>query len=259
MVGETRIPAGEGGAGADAGTGPVGAAASWLSSLLNAPETAKRGGRIKGGAVKSLVWLGLAAVLGIGVMGLGDVFQPARQAGYPGLDTSTASSQAAADSTAGLGTLAAGAEPQVASAASSGTAGAWLSVSDLETMIEQHLERILSKIQGAGKVSVVVSLEQGATYEYGYDETQASEVTEERDANGGTRTVTQTNVTRATVVLNQGSASQPVLVSVDLPPLAGVVVVASGARDSNVKALLSQAVQTLYGVPAHRVMVVAGG
>jgi stage III sporulation protein AG len=50
-----------------------------------------------------------------------------------------------------------------------------------------------------------------------------------------------------------------VIVRVDLPPLAGVVVVASGANDSRVKALLSQAVQVLYGVPAHRVIVLTGG
>lgn len=235
-------------------TGPItrpaaaGTVASWLSGLLN---PGKRGGRLKGATLKSLLWLGVIAVVGMGVMGLGDLFRPARQAGDTG--------QSALPVTgAALGAVAAGTSADGTDAAAA-SQGIPISVADLESMIERHLERILSHIQGAGEVTVAVSLQTGATYVYGYDETQMSQTTQERDANGGTRTVTETNSSKEAVVVTQGTTSQPVVVTVELPPLDGVVVVATGARDSHVKALLARAVQVLYGVPAHRVEVLPGG
>ncbi len=221
--------------------------ASWLGGLLGSMGGKKQGGRIKGSTLKSLVLLGVVAVAGMGLMGLGDVLSPARETGVPA-DTN-------ADLALGAQAAATG---SAASAASQATSGVPISVADLESMMERHLERILSQIQGAGNVYVAVSLQTGATYVYGYDETQTSQTTQERDANGGTRTVTETNSSKEAVVVAQGSSSQPVVVTVQLPPLAGVVVVATGAGDSRVKALISQAVQTLYGVPAHRVVVLPG-
>lgn len=224
------------------GGGPVHGFAFWLSGLAGDGRT----GRLKGTTVKTLLGLGLVALIGVGLMSLGSALRPAGGQGSP---SSLASGAAGGDSLAS------------ASATSNGSSdsGLPISVADLEAMIERHLERILSRILGAGKVTVAVSLETGATYVYGYDESQTSQTTQEHDGSGGTRTVTQTDSTRETVVVAQGSSSQPVIVRVDLPPLAGVVVVAGGANDSRVKALLSQAVQVLYGVPAHRVIVLAGG
>ncbi len=228
------------------GGGPVHGFASWLSGLAGGGQT----GRLKGTTVKTLVWLGLVALVGVGLMSLGSALRPVSGQSSP---SSLASGAPGGDS------LATG--DSVASATSDGSSGSGvtISVADLEAMMERHLERILSRILGAGKVTVAVSLATGATYVYGYDESQTSQTTQEHDGSGGTRTVTQTDSTRETVVVAQGSSSQPVIVRVDLPPLAGVVVVASGANDSRVKALLSQAVQVLYGVPAHRVIVLAGG
>jgi len=222
--------------------GPVG----WLAGLLGLN---KRDGRLKGDTLKRLVWFGLFVLLGVAAMGIGDILKPSSPAAYDG-------------TTAGSSADGAGATGQNAGsalAAGGGSSGIWISVSDLEAMMERTLERILSQIRGAGKVSVAVSLETGATYVYGYDETQTSQTTQEHDASGGSRVVTETNSTRSAVVVSQSGSSQAVVVRVDLPPVKGVVVVATGAGDSRVKALLSAAVQTLYGVPAYRVIVLAGG
>jgi len=211
---------------------------SWLAGLVS---RADRSGRIKGSTLKSLVWLLVLAAVGIGVMGLGGILRSSPSAVRSG-GSGTGGSAAAQQATTPTG----------------GSEGVPISVADLETMIERHLERILSAVEGAGEVTVAVSLETGATYVYGYDETQTSQTTQERDANGGTRTVTQTDSRKEAVVVTQGSGSQPVVVTVKLPPLAGVVVVATGARDVTVKARLAKAVEVLYGVPAHRVEVLPG-
>ncbi len=264
MTGETT-----GAQASDPGHAPLVAAAkptvsSWLSGLIG---PGKQGGRLKGATLKSLVWLGVVAVAGMGVMGLGDLIRPSRQTGNPGPAGAAATAgltgqPGAGTATGAAGPLAAGSGSAAAasgSEAATAAQGVPINVSDLETMIERHLERILSQIQGAGKVTVAVSLQTGATYVYGYDETQTSQTTQERDATGGTRTVTETNSSKEAMVMTQDSTSQPVVVTVELPPLDGVVVVATGARDSQVKALIARAVQVLYGVPAHRVEVLPGG
>jgi stage III sporulation protein AG len=230
--------------------------ASWLAALAAGRGT----GRLKGPALRTLVSLGLVALVGIGLLSLGAILRRDGAGLSSSLAVSNSSSPQPSASVEG-GVDPSGSGEATALAASDGDSrlGVPVSVAELEAMIERHLERILAKIQGAGKVTVAVCLQTGATYIYGYDESQTSQTTQERDANGGTRTVTETDSSRETVIVTQGSSSQPVIVRIDLPPLGGVVVVAGGARDSRVKALLSQAVQVLYGVPAHRVIVLAGG
>ncbi len=246
---------GAGGAGLAAGTEARGGSASWLAGLLSsgAPK-----GRLKGNSLKLLAWAGIVVLLGMALMGVGDILWPSAN---PGAGTVAVGSGAlpdsgplgGADGGAGGGTNAGG-----SGSSGAGGQGYWVSVEDLENMMARTLERILSRIEGAGEVTVAVSLETGATYVFGYDETQTSQTTQEHDANGGSRVVTETNTTKTAVVVSQGASSQPVVVRVDLPPVKGVVVVAPGASDSRIKALLSEAVRTLYGVPAHRVVVLAG-
>jgi len=227
---------------------------SWLSAL---EEGKAGGGMLKPGVVRNLVILGLLVVLGLSLMGLPDLL---RRGVTSGSIAGTESEEAASPPGGGLGGYdgagaVAGAGPGTAPTAGSAY---MVGVADLAEYMERKLEETLSLIEGAGKVSVAVFLESGATYVYGYDERESSERTEERDAQGGTRVVTQTDTDRSVVTFDQGSQRQPVVVKVVLPPIRGVVVVAPGARDSRVKALLSQAVQTLYGVPAHKVIVLAG-
>lgn len=192
------------------------------------------------------MWLlGLALVLGIGVMSLGDLIRPFTGAAVGVGATPTGGQLGAASATGGQ------------TPAPSGS-GYWITVAELEAQLEGDLVRILSRIAGAGEVAVAVWLETSATYVYGYDQTQTSQETEEHDASGGTRVVTETNSTMTAVVVSQGSVSQPVVVRVDLPPVRGVIVVATGASDARVRTVLGQAVQTLLGLPAHKVVVLPG-
>jgi len=218
---------------------------SWLDGLARAVGGE---GRLKGPSARALVWLGLLIVLGLALMGAGSLLRPLTEVGQ----VASPAADGAPDTVGPGGTTG-------TTAATGDRDGVWISVSELEAMMERTLERILGQIQGAGRVAVAVSLEAGATYVYGYDETSRSQTTEERDSSGGSRVVTQTDSAREAVIVTQGGSSQPVVVRVELPPIRGVVVVSSGAADSRVKALLSQAVQVLYGVPAHRVVVIAGG
>jgi len=147
-------------------------------------------------------------------------------------------------------------------AASVGASAGLVGGSTLEryrSELESRCEAILSKVEGAGAVSVRITLAGGGSREYAANSTVEESVSEEQ-ASGQTKRSSERRATR-TVVLSTDSQSGrgqvPVLVAEQAPRIAGVLVAAPGAADSAVKRELARAAQTLLGVPAHRVMVVA--
>ncbi|MCQ1529824.1 stage III sporulation protein AG [Lutispora saccharofermentans] len=122
--------------------------------------------------------------------------------------------------------------------------------------IEKQLSSILSKISGAGKVSVMITYESGKELVTQKDNSRVDKITDEKDTNGGTRVINESSIDDKTVMVNQqGGSSQPIVVKEINPEIKGVIVVAEGARNSKVKLKISEAVQTVLDVPAYRVTV----
>ena len=103
---------------------------------------------------------------------------------------------------------------------------------------EARLEAILSEIDGAGNVSVMV------TYYGGTEQSLAYET--KSDNNKDSRSEDKTAVM---------SGSSPMIVQELYPKVKGVIVVAQGAGDISVKRELTEAVTTAMGVGASRVKV----
>lgn len=122
--------------------------------------------------------------------------------------------------------------------------------------LENELSSILGKIQGAGRVSVMITLESGKEIVPAKDESISDKVTNEKDKSGGTR-VTDEKTTDDEVVFTtaQGGNSKPLIIKEINPEVKGVIVVAEGAKDSKIKLRISQAVQTVLDIPAYRVTV----
>lgn len=126
--------------------------------------------------------------------------------------------------------------------------------------LAKRLQRILSAIEGAGEVEVEVVLAAGTRNEYAVRENLTERRTQERDSSGGTRSTSETTKQEELAEVSvSGSAGgdAPVVVVARQPEIAGVVVVAEGATDANVREQLSRAVHTLLGIPLHRVEVFA--
>ncbi len=140
-----------------------------------------------------------------------------------------------------------GAETQVVSAGS---------LAKLEISLAEQVCSILSKVEGAGRVSVSVTLENGFEKEYALDVTKDSSIIEEKDTNGGVRTTNDTNH-KAEVVIAQGR-NEPLVIKEIGPKIKGVLVVSEGAKESEIREKLGRAVQTMLNLPAHRVMVLPG-
>jgi stage III sporulation protein AG len=122
--------------------------------------------------------------------------------------------------------------------------------------LENQLSSILGKIQGAGRVSVMITLESGKEIVPAKDESISDKVTNEKDTSGGTR-ITDEKTTDDEVVFTaaQGGNSKPLIIKEINPEVKGVIVVAEGAKDSKIKLKISQAVQTVLDIPAYRVTV----
>lgn len=131
---------------------------------------------------------------------------------------------------------------------------------DLDTAyvknLENQLSTILGKIENAGKVSVMITLKGGTEIIPAKDESTADRVTNEKDENGGTRTINEKTVSDKVVfVATQGGQTKPLIIKETNPEVRGVIVVAEGARDAKVKLRISEAVQTVLDIPAYRVTV----
>ena len=169
--------------------------------------------------------------------------------------------QGSGAASAGLNTGSNGSAGDLAAAslgAPSGLAGG-TAVDRYRFELESRCETILSKIEGAGAVSVRITLAGAPSREYAQN-TVVEESVDEEQASGQTKRSSERRQTRETVLSTDpqsGRGQVPVLVTEQAPRIAGVLVAAPGAADSGVKRELARAAQTLLGVPAHRVMVVA--
>lgn len=127
---------------------------------------------------------------------------------------------------------------------------------DYARKLENELSSILSKIQDAGRVSVMITLKSGSEIIPAKDESISDKVTNEKDISGGTRTINEkTTDDKVVFTAAQGGSSRPVILKEINPEVKGVIVVAEGARDSKVKLKISEAVQTVLDIPAYRVTV----
>jgi stage III sporulation protein AG len=122
--------------------------------------------------------------------------------------------------------------------------------------MERKVESILSQIKGAGKVSVMITYVSGKEAVIAYDQRKNENDTQEKDSGGGARNIRQ-NDEESNVAYQdeQGGGKKPIVVKELQPAARGVVIVAEGASDEQVKEKLCRAVQSLLEVPLHRIQV----
>lgn len=119
--------------------------------------------------------------------------------------------------------------------------------------IEERLAAVLGQVDGAGQVSVVVTLASLGRTEYAADVSSTNRSSSKQD--GDVMGTEQEQQLSSDTVLVGGSAGQPLIVESGLPQVQGVLVVAEGAGDAVVCRALTDAVVGLLDVPAHRVVV----
>ncbi len=123
------------------------------------------------------------------------------------------------------------------------------------TQMEEKLTAVLSKLDGAGKVEVLITLEASEEKVVEKDVPAVRSDTKEEDAQGGTRTVHNVDTEESTVYINEDNNSTPYVIKTISPRIEGVVILAEGAGSGTVNLNISEAVQVLFGIEAHKIKV----
>ena len=124
--------------------------------------------------------------------------------------------------------------------------------SENENDLEKRLENILEKINGVGKVSVLITYSESSTVVSIYNVNSSTSIIEEKDTSGGTRT-TETENNQKDVITD--SSSNIVTEKVIMPSIEGAIITAQGANDSNVKNNIISAVEAVTGIATHKIQV----
>lgn len=128
------------------------------------------------------------------------------------------------------------------------------------TYYENKLKKLLERMEGVGKVEVVITLKSSAEQVILKDTPYTQESLNETDNEGGSRISSNTQKQDETVLVttNLGETVPYVLKELE-PSVEGVVVLAQGGGDGNIATKIVNAVGVLFNVPAHKVQVLKMG
>lgn len=129
------------------------------------------------------------------------------------------------------------------------------SMDEYEEFYENQLVDILSKIVGVGDVSVMVNLESTEKVVVEKNIRTQQSQTNEKDREGGSRNIEDHMKDEQVVILRNGNGEEPIIVMTEKPSVRGVLVVAEGANNIQVKTWIAEAVQRVLDVPLHRISV----
>lgn len=124
-----------------------------------------------------------------------------------------------------------------------------------EEALESKISNLLAQIKGAGAVSVSITLDRSGKQEHAKNITRETKTIQEKDNTGGVRTTTETKESEQVLLSKESGADRPVMVQEYKPVIKGVLVVAEGAYDSNVKSSLTRAIEAGLGIPAYKITV----
>lgn len=111
--------------------------------------------------------------------------------------------------------------------------------------LEEKLSQTLSQVEGAGEVTVTLTMKSGMEQVLASDRTTS--VTERGSS-----------VEEETVLVNSGAGQETVLLTQRYPTFQGALVVCQGGDNAEIRLLLTQAVSALTGLGADRITVCKG-
>ena len=114
--------------------------------------------------------------------------------------------------------------------------------------MERELAALLSQVEGAGRVKVMLSLKTGPASQYQTDRSVSTSRDGEKESESSEE---------RTVMIGRGSAyDEPAVVSTAYPVFQGALIVAEGGADPSVRYQLSAAVAALLGLGVDQITVV---
>ena len=127
--------------------------------------------------------------------------------------------------------------------------------SEYSQKLEDRVERIVESIEGAGKCSVMITLEKTEEYVF-FTEEKISTNTEEETAQDKTKqTIESDKETKAGVVENRNNGNDVLVTTTLMPQVGGVVVICEGGGSVLVQERVTNAVATALNISHNKVFV----
>lgn len=126
----------------------------------------------------------------------------------------------------------------------------------IEIAFEDKIKSVLENIVGVGTVDVMVTVDSTEELVVQRNVKDSQQLTEETDANGGKRHMTQYTRDGEIITYEISGDQTPIVTKKLKPQIRGVLVVARGAENKVVKDLITDAVEKGLNVAAYRISVV---
>lgn len=135
------------------------------------------------------------------------------------------------------------------SSESSNTTTGYISTLEYCERLEGKLEDIISQIDGAGNVKVMISVDGSPELLYVSD----TDIKTSTTTNGTTTTTSSSPI----IIGNSGNSSG-IIMTEKLPNVKGVIVVSSGAGDTKIKLSILNAISTLLDISVDKITILKG-
>lgn len=124
--------------------------------------------------------------------------------------------------------------------------------STYEACLERRLKEILKKAHGVGEIEVMITLENGKEIVTKDDISKEKSITNEEATNGDKREILSDRQQNSSVKV---SGDEPLIIKEISPKISGVLIVAQGGGNIEVKNTLINATRALLGVDIHKIEV----
>lgn len=124
------------------------------------------------------------------------------------------------------------------------------------SVLEDTLEEVLSTMEGAGKVKVMVTLKASGESVVEKDITTGIDASTQVNADGGSHNTSGNEKTGTTVYVKEDNVSYPYVKQVICPEIAGVVVSVQGGNSQTINKNITEAIQALFGIEAHKIKII---
>lgn len=122
------------------------------------------------------------------------------------------------------------------------------------TALENKLEKTIKGMEGTGKVSVMITLKNNGEKVLEKNLAYESE-SEKVNEDGKTSEKSMVRNNPETVLIDEGGNTSPLVIMQNCPEIEGVVVVCEGGDNTQVALHIKEAVQALFSIDAHKIVV----
>ncbi|MCF6094451.1 stage III sporulation protein AG [Microaerobacter geothermalis] len=130
-----------------------------------------------------------------------------------------------------------------------------LTMKDYEEMYESELKEILEQMVGVDSISVMVNLDSTEERVIEKNRNTNQQLTKERDTKGSSRDIEDRSQDVQVVLKRTDNGEEPIVLKTLKPRVRGVLIVANGVENAQVRVWITEAVQRVLDVPVHNISI----